>query len=94
MLTIFYIIYSPPGIQDPPKLSLLRRGYNWFCGIDDTPEGLRKAEEQSARIKKITSLSQDPRARLGLFIGLVVLCTLDVFLYIFFSTGSDFGLLS
>lgn len=72
---------------------MLRRGYDWFCGIDDSTEGQRKAAEQQARISKITSLSQDPRAKVGLFVVLVILCTLDVFLYIVFSLGSDLGLL-
>lgn len=76
------------------KRSLLNRGMEWFCGLtDETQSPSRTLKEFTEHMRKVTSLRQDPRARIGIGAGMIILFALDIFLYIFFSTGSDFGLL-
>ncbi len=77
-------------VDVPDERSCLRRGYDWFCGIDNSLIGQTRAKENEIRIEKITSLKQDPRAKKGLLVVLVILVSLDIFLYVFFSTGSKF----
>ncbi|CAH1791826.1 unnamed protein product [Owenia fusiformis] len=65
--------------------SILKRGYDWFCGFDTTEEGLQTALKHEAHLQKITSLKQDPRAKIFLNINLVIIFIIGIFLYIYFS---------
>ncbi|KAA3670547.1 uncharacterized protein DEA37_0011356, partial [Paragonimus westermani] len=47
------------------------------------------SDDYAARLQKIISLDQDPRAKLGLRIGLVAIIILSVFAYVFFSVYFD-----
>jgi len=69
-----------------------KRAFEWFCGFDDSEQGVLNAQKQQERIEKITSLKQDKTARIFLFVNVLILFALAIFLYIFFSTGSSFGL--
>ena len=73
------------------KQSLVRRGYDWFCGFDDSADAVRSREEQQEHLRKITSLKQNPKAKLFLNINLAFLVCLATFLYVFFST-KNFGI--
>lgn len=72
------------------KWDYVRRFFYWFCGLDSSATTTPK---HVSRLRDMTSLDQTPRARAALYTALTVLITLDIFLYIFFSSGSDFGLL-
>lgn len=90
-------VFSRVGDQEATqssckRRSVPRRAYDWFCGFDDTEAGLRKEEEQEARLRKITSLEQSRGEKLVLHSTLVCLLACAVFLYLFFSFGSDFGM--
>lgn len=66
----------------------------WFCGMTEEPlTATQTMQEFAEHMRKVTSLRQDPRARVGLYAGMVILFVVDIFLYVFFSTGSDFGLI-
>ncbi|KAF6776765.1 hypothetical protein AHF37_03759 [Paragonimus kellicotti] len=54
-----------------------------FDEVDNT------SDDYAARLQKILSLDQDPRAKLGLRVGLVAIIILSVFAYIFFSVYFD-----
>ena len=69
-----------------------RRAYDWFCGFDDSEEGLRLEEQQEERLRKITSLEQTRGEKIVLHVTLACLLSCAVFLYLFFSLGSDFGM--
>jgi len=72
--------------------SYLRRFLDWFCGLDSTTSAATTPKTLK-RPRDMTSLHQTTRARAALYTALTVLITLDLFLYVFFSSGSDFGLL-
>lgn len=80
-----------PTSESAPRKSVIRRGYDWFCGFDDSEEGALSAQEQAERLQKITSLKQDKRAKVFLLANLIVLFAIGTFLYAFFSTDS-FGM--
>jgi hypothetical protein len=80
----------------PPKengCSWLTNGLKWFCGIDSQQNSSPITQSYAARLRDLTSLRQSRRERAVLYTALAFLFVLDVFLYVFFSTGSDFGLL-
>jgi len=67
-----------------------RRLLHWFCGLESPGVSTPK---QKTRCGDMTLLHQTWRARAALYTALTLLITLDLFLYGFFSSGSDFGLL-
>ena len=73
------------------KWHYIRRFLEWFCGLDLS--AVTTPKQVKTRLRDMTSLHQTHRARAALYTALTVLFTLDIFLYAFFSTGSDFGLL-
>jgi len=72
------------------KWRYIRRFLDWFCGLESAAVS---APKQKTRLRDMTSLHQTPRARAALYTALTILITLDLLLYVFFSSGSDFGLL-
>jgi hypothetical protein len=73
-------------IEEPKrKKTVLRRGYDWFCGFDESAEGLKNIMQQEAHLKGIQALKQDKRAKLGLNFLLGIIVTIAVFLYGYFS---------
>ncbi|KAF8566965.1 hypothetical protein P879_09495, partial [Paragonimus westermani] len=56
---------------------------------DEFDEVDKISDDYAARLQKIVSLDQDPRAKLGLRIGLVAIIILSVFAYVFFSVYFD-----
>ncbi|XP_033116002.1 sodium/myo-inositol cotransporter-like isoform X2 [Anneissia japonica] len=62
-----------------------KKGYDWFCGYDDTMKGKQKAQKHREHLKAVTSLEQDPKAKIFLNVNLVVIIGVATFLYIFFS---------
>ena len=73
--------------------SWLKYALSWFCGIDGQQNTSSSMQSYMIRLRDLTSLRQSTRERLALYTALTVLFVLDLFLYLFFSTGSDFGLL-
>ena len=67
-----------------------RQFLDWFCGLNTSTSSTSK---QTRRLRDSTSLQQTRSARATLYTALTFLITLDLFLYVFFSSGSDFGLL-
>ena len=63
----------------------MRRGYDWFCGYDDTFAGKDKARQHQAHLKEVTSLKQDPRAKIFLNANLVLVLLVAVTLYTIFT---------
>lgn len=70
-----------------------------FCGENHIPDCVslvrkkltsgKKLKNEEAHFRSVISLEQDPRAKLGLRIVLVLLLIIVVFLYIFFSVFFD-----
>ncbi|TPP67032.1 Sodium:myo inositol cotransporter [Fasciola gigantica] len=59
---------------------------NWFpLGRDKSTEGRNNLKNEEAHLRSVVSLAQDPRAKIGLRVTLVILLVVVVFLYIFFS---------
>jgi len=71
-------------------LSVMRQGAEWFCGLSSS--SLVETSIFDDFSHRITSFKQTKCERVGLAIGLVILIILDLFLFVFFCTGSDFGL--
>eukprot|EP00795_Rhopilema_esculentum_P004228 gene4228-20417_t len=58
----------------------------FVCGMSSDAEEIKRThEEQKEYLKELTSLKQNPRARLTLLVNLVVVCAVALFLFIFFS---------
>ena len=91
---------SADGFDAEPEVDLrrstspwhrhIRRFVDWFCGLEPASVSATTTPHQRS---DVTSLRQTHSARAALYAALSVLITLDLFLYVFFSTGSDFGLL-
>ena len=75
-----------------PFRTALTRGWNWFCGFDDTAEGVLQKKKQEQHLQNITSLKQDKKKMVILNVNLVFLVALCVFLFVFFSTGGSIGI--
>ncbi|PIK38503.1 putative sodium/myo-inositol cotransporter [Apostichopus japonicus] len=81
---------DPPDKQETSneeshKESYCHRGYNWFCGYDDTARGKFKMLEQREHLRKITSLKQSAKAKVFLNLNLVIILIVSTILYIYFS---------
>ena len=58
----------------------------FFCGMSDDVESEKKtAEEQAEHLRDITSLKQNPIAKMVLRANLILILCIAVFMYIFFS---------
>lgn len=64
--------------------------FYWFCGLSPSATS---TPTQMTRLHEMNSLHQSYRVRAALYAALTILISLDLFLYVFFGTGSDFGLL-
>ncbi|XP_038051758.1 sodium/glucose cotransporter 5-like [Patiria miniata] len=71
--------------QPEAHKSVVRRGYDWFCGYDDTFAGKAKARQHQVHLKEVSALKQDPRAKIFLNINLVLILLVASTLYIIFS---------
>ncbi|THD23190.1 Low affinity sodium-glucose cotransporter [Fasciola hepatica] len=59
---------------------------NWFpLGRDKSTEDRNNLKNEEAHLRSVISLAQDPRAKIGLRVTLVILLVIVVFLYIFLS---------
>ncbi|XP_071962661.1 sodium/myo-inositol cotransporter-like [Antedon mediterranea] len=67
------------------EVSCCKKGYDWFCGFDDSVKGRLENQKYEDRLKKINTLKQDKRAKIFLNINLVVILGVATFCYIFFS---------
>ncbi|XP_028415401.1 sodium/glucose cotransporter 4-like [Dendronephthya gigantea] len=66
--------------------SMCRKTYKWLCGLEAGHEDAVKAErQQEERIKKLSSLKQDPRTSLILNINLGIIFSVGLFLYLYFT---------
>lgn len=72
-------------VQD--ENSLCKKTYKWLCGIEIQNEDTAVAEQvrEEERMKKLSSLKQDPRVNLFLNINLCIIFAVGAFLYIFFT---------
>lgn len=64
--------------------SVGRKLYNWLCGIDDKPKPKITKEERDLIKKKMTSISEHPRARRVANIAAIVSAVVTAFLLGFF----------
>lgn len=87
------IIYSTDNFKlhnffslEWPHQTPLKRFLNWFCGYEGHNEETKKAAmEHQRRMAKITSLKQDPRAKIFLNINLVAISCICVSMFVYFS---------
>ena len=77
----YYFVTERPDIEK----TVLRRGYDWFCGYDDSSAGRIKARKQQEHLKKVSSLKQDPKAKIFLNINLVCILLITTTMYIIFT---------
>ena len=66
--------------------NVCKKTYTWLCGLDHGEPGAvdhDKLEEE--RIRSLSSLKQSPRANLLLNINLGIICSVGLFLYIYFT---------
>lgn len=66
--------------------SKTKRFYSWFCGYEaGTDEAKEAAHQQHKRLAEITSLEQDPVAKIFLNVNVVIILIIGLVLYIYFS---------
>jgi len=76
------------------KSPLLRSFLKYVCGLEEAETSIKQAAEMELRMEKISSLEQKRSAKISLFVALMVLFTINIFLYLFFCFGSNmFGLI-
>ncbi|XP_071088199.1 sodium/glucose cotransporter 4-like [Haliotis cracherodii] len=73
-----------PVTPIPKNKSVGRKLYNWLCGIDDKPKPKITKEERDLIKKKMTSISEHPRARRVANIAAIVSAVVTAFLLGFF----------
>ncbi|CAM1323932.1 SLC5A3 (predicted) [Pycnogonum litorale] len=73
-----------PSVMSPKK-SAIRRGYDWFCGFEDSDEGLAHAVQLRDHIERISNLKQNKWAKIFLNANLIVLILATIFVYVYFS---------
>lgn len=71
--------------SSPSALEWLRRFARWFCGLT-TDNAAAQLEQKS--LQRVTSLRQNPCARIAQNVCLVILVSVTVFLYILFSLSN------
>ncbi|XP_033640936.1 sodium/myo-inositol cotransporter-like [Asterias rubens] len=79
------IVVTNGGERPDIEKTVLRRGYDWFCGYDDSSAGRIKARKQQEHLKKVSSLKQDPKAKIFLNINLVCILLITTTMYIIFT---------
>ena len=67
--------------------TMFKKAYKWLCGLDvnGSQNTVNAEQEQEERIKKLSSLKQDPRTSLILNINLGIIFSVGLFLYIYFT---------
>jgi len=79
------------------KWYYLHHFVDWFCGLDASSvpgsADAIAAQKMATRLRDLQALKQNARSRALLYTALATLITLNIVIYVFFSTGSDFGLL-
>ncbi|EDO43582.1 predicted protein [Nematostella vectensis] len=78
----------PEGTSEGSKQSRLRRFVSWVCGYEQVVSldtARRTAVEHQQRMRLITSLEQDPRAKIFLNANLVVISIACISIFIYFS---------
>jgi hypothetical protein len=83
-------------VREPPVTSvdyfldnedtMCRKAYKWLCGLETGHQDAVEAEQlQEERIKKLSSLKQNPRTSLILNINLGIIFSVGLFLYLYFT---------
>ena len=68
------------------RQTIWRKGYEWFCGYSNAGSSEKLTlEEKKQRVLKITSIEQDPRAIILLRSLLVIILSIGIFIYVYFS---------
>ena len=81
-------------VMPKKKSPFLHSFLKYVCGLEEAETSIKQAAEMEVRMQKITSLEQKRTAKLSLFAALMVLFSLNIFLYLFFCFGSNmFGLI-
>ena len=84
MVVYSYPRFFPVGFTD--SVPLWKRVLQFFCGMSNDVESEKKtAEEQAEHLRDITSLKQNRVAKTILRANLIVILSVAVFMYIFFS---------
>ena len=98
LYSLFFLVDTSGGFAEttqlttePDQCSLLKKGLKWFCGLD-APE-TSGFHINKPNLRDVTSLHQTTKAKAALYSAVLALFCCNIFLYVFFSTGSDFGLL-
>ena len=103
-LKLLSLIVTAKKGNEAKKTSKLNRLLVWFCGLSEETEEngeVKAAGDGFGDIERTKNhfldgnkmLEQTAREQFLLRVFLVVLISLALFMYTFFSTGSDFGLL-
>uniref|UniRef100_A0A094ZGP8 Sodium/myo-inositol cotransporter n=1 Tax=Schistosoma haematobium TaxID=6185 RepID=A0A094ZGP8_SCHHA len=86
-----YLSELETDINKPNSRNLFKSICLWLCGLENTPCSRfskltdKQKEINQVRLNKISSLHQDPSAKLGLQIGLIAIICLTIFAYLFYS---------
>ena len=65
---------------------MCRKAYKWLCGLEAGHQDAIQAEQQQEeRLKKLSSLKQNPRTSLILNINLGIIFSVGLFLYLYFT---------
>ncbi|CAH8523474.1 unnamed protein product [Schistosoma bovis] len=86
-----YLSELETDINKPNSRNLFKSICLWLCGLENTPCSRfskltdKQQETNQVRLNKISSLHQDPSAKLGLQIGLIAIICLTIFAYLFYS---------
>ncbi|XP_054852442.1 sodium/glucose cotransporter 1 [Eublepharis macularius] len=77
------------GKSDEPEpdgeVSCFRRGFNWFCGLDDKKGPKLSKEEEAAMQLKLTDTTEDPFWKRVVNINSIILLAVAVFCHGFFA---------
>ncbi|XP_008492164.2 sodium/glucose cotransporter 4 [Calypte anna] len=78
---------ADPGSREEPaaKIPCWKMLYFWFCGLSTTPAPTLSQEEKAALEQRLTSIEEKPLWKTVCDVNAVVLLTVNVFLWAYFS---------
>ncbi|VDP29344.1 unnamed protein product [Schistosoma margrebowiei] len=86
-----YLSELETNINKPNSRNRFKSICLWLCGLENIPCARfskitdKQQETNQVRLNKISSLHQDPTAKLGLRIGLITILCFTIFAYLFYS---------
>ncbi|KFP00922.1 Sodium/glucose cotransporter 4, partial [Calypte anna] len=76
---------DPGSREEPAKIPCWKMLYFWFCGLSTTPAPTLSQEEKAALEQRLTSIEEKPLWKTVCDVNAVVLLTVNVFLWAYFS---------